>query len=234
VYEALDEFFLMQWGCTKLEAGDLSNNTKIPFCSAQYRWDCFKVEGVEGLSNMGKSTMSVIDYVAGHLGWTLAMVNGGNIGEVGEVRETQLVFKAPHPMNLVAPHMLIELRSAGYIEVCNDLDDDNRDVLDFVDTLFKEGFQAEELSGHEHFCDRYYKAGDNVFKGTSGSSESNFHLLVTYICDKIVKIHGWSLVSANSGNYGEAGQHSEQQLLFRKYFHPLGDVTHSCDPEQRG
>merc|ERR1712083_1222767 len=188
-----------------------------------YRWDGFRVEGTEGLNNMGKSTMAVIDYVAGQLSWTLAMVNGGDVGKVGEVRETQIVFKAPHPMNLVAPHMLIEMRSAGYIEVCCDLDEENQYVLDFCDQLFRERFQAEALTGHEDFCDRYYKAPDGVFKGSSGSSESNFNLLVTHVCDKVVNIDGWSLVSANSGNYGEAGLLSEMQLLFRKDHHPLGN-----------
>jgi len=227
VYEFLDDFLQNQWGCKKLDHGSLSEDTKIPFCNAQYEWNGFRVEGDEGLNNMGKSTMSVIDFVSGQHSWTLAMVNGGNVGEVGEVRETQIVFKAPHPMNLVAPHMLIELRSAGYIEVCCDLDDENRGVLDVIDAYFKQRFKAELLDGHEDFCDRYYKAAEDVFKGTSGSPESNFNLLTTEVCDKIVKIHGWSLVSANSGNYGDKGQHSEQQLLFRKDYHPLGDATYT-------
>lgn len=32
-------------------------------------------------------------------------------------------MQAPHPMNLVAPHLLVELRSAGFIEICADLEE---------------------------------------------------------------------------------------------------------------
>jgi hypothetical protein len=123
--------------------------------------------------------------------------------------------------------MLIEMRSAGYIEVCCDLDEENQYVLDFCDNLFRERFGAKTLRGHEDFCDRYYKAADDVFKGSSGSTESNFNLLVTHVCDKVVNIDGWSLVSANSGNYGAGGQLCEQQLLFRKDHHPLGNATYT-------
>eukprot|EP00971_Amphidinium_carterae_P278574 5529778-Amphidinium_carterae.3 len=41
-----------------------------------------------------------------------------------EIREVQVIFKAPHPMNMEAQHILVELRSAGYIEAgCLSLQD---------------------------------------------------------------------------------------------------------------
>ena len=33
----------------------------------------------------------------------------------GQIREMQMKFTAPHPLNLVAPHLMIDLRQAGYI-----------------------------------------------------------------------------------------------------------------------
>lgn len=226
VYEALDNFFLGQWNCEKLDPGDLSEETKVPFCSAQYRWPGFATSGDEGMNNMGLMTMRLIDFVSGHLSWTLAVVNGGNVGKAGEVRETQVIFKAPHPMNLAAPHMMVELRSAGFIEICADMEEEHMPVLDSLGEYFAERFQAELLDGHEDFCDRYYKAGDGIFKGTSGSLDSNFGLLSVEVCDKVASFDGWSLVASSSGNYGENAEHSEQQLVFRRDYHPLGDAKY--------
>lgn len=226
VYEALDGFFLGSWNCTKLDQGDLSEESKIPFCSAQYRWPGFITSGEEGLNNMGWATMRVIDFVCSQLSWTLAVVNGGNVGKMGEVRETQVIFKAPHPMNLVAPHMMIELRSAGFIEVCADLEEEHMEILASLDEYFADRFQAQLLDGHTDFCERYYKAGDDIFKGAAGSLDSNFGVLSIDICDKVVGYDGWSLVASNAGNYGETGEHCEQQLVFRRDYHPLGDAKY--------
>lgn len=225
VYAALDDFFINKWECSKLDPGDIENeDSKIPFCSAQYRWPGFKREGEEGLNNMGFKTMRLIDFMCGTLSWTLAVVNGGNIGQKGDIRETQIVFKAPHPMNLTTPHLMIELRSAGFIEVCADLEEEHMDILTNLDSYFYSRFQAEILEGHETFCDRYYKAGDGVFRGEAGTLESNFGLLSTEVADKVVSYDGWSLVACNGGNYGETGEHSEVQFVFRRDYHPLCDM----------
>lgn len=39
------------------------------------------------------------------------------------LNEAEKLDQAPHPMNLVAPHLMVELRSAGFIEICGDLDE---------------------------------------------------------------------------------------------------------------
>lgn len=226
VYEALDGFFTGEWNCEKLDAGDLTPDTKVPFCKAQYRWPGFQTSGEEGLNNMGLMTMRLIDFMSGSLSWTLAVVNGGNVGVKGEVRETQIVFKAPHPMNLVAPHMMIELRSAGFIEVCADMEEDHLPILESIESYFKDRFRAQRISGHEEFCDRYYKAGEGIFRGVAGSPECNFGLLCIDVCDRVVSENGWSLVACNAGNYGEASEHQEQQLVFRRDYHPLGDAKY--------
>eukprot|EP00434_Breviolum_minutum_P006669 symbB.v1.2.005887.t2/scaffold345.1/size224439/12 len=148
VYEAMENFFLARWGCEKLDAGDDTEDTKIPFCKAQYRWPGFTVgDGEDGLNNLGKKTMEIIDFMCGTLSWTLAVVNGGNVGENRDVRETQLIFKAPHPMNLVAPHLMVELRSAGFIEICGDLDEEHGDILDTLDAYFADRFVAQRIDG---------------------------------------------------------------------------------------
>jgi len=226
IYEALQDYFETEWGCEWMDPGDETEDTKIPFCSASYRWPGFKVAGDEGMNNMGLMVMRVIDFVCSKQSWTLACINGGNVGPLGEVRESQIVFKAPHPMNLVAPHLMVELRSAGYIEVCADLDDRDADFLDKVDEFIMERFRAEKVEDHEEFCDRYYKAADGVFMGSGASLDNNFGLLVTDVCDRIAAFKGWSLVACNGGNYGQSSEHQEEQLVFRRDEHPLGDATY--------
>jgi len=226
VYRALDEWLLGTWGAKKLDAGDLSEDTKVPFCDAMYEWNGYKAVGDEGLNNIGLATMRVVDYMAGELGWTLAVVNGGNVGQHGEVREQQVIFKAPHPMNFVSPHIMIELRSAGYIEVCGD-DDSANDAMDVLENFFKTKFKARRIAGYEDFCDRYYRTGDGVFleRGTLG--DNNLGLLTTQVCDEVVQmLPGWSLVACNGGNYGEGGDHREQELVFRNDNHPLRENPH--------
>ncbi|CAE7769556.1 unnamed protein product [Symbiodinium sp. CCMP2592] len=220
---ALNNFFVNTWGCDPLDPGDETEDTKVPFCSAQYRWPGYSVKGDDGLNNQGLMTMRLIDFMCGNLSWTLAVVNGGNVGENRDVRETQLIFKAPHPMNLVAPHLLVEVRSAGFIEICADLDEENNAILGSLDRYFGDRFKASLIEGHEDFCDRYYEAGEGIFKGSGGSLDSNFGLLCTDVCDVITTHEGWSLVACNTGNYGADGKFSEQQMIFRRDYHPLGD-----------
>lgn len=222
IYEALDQWLVANWGCEALDAGDLCDETKIPFCKAQYKWPGFAVTGEEGLNNMGLRTMQLVDFVCGQLSWTLAIVNGGNVGADSEVREQQIIFKAPHPMNLVAPHMMIELRSAGYIEISADLEEADSGVLDRVDEFIMQRFEAQRLEGFEDYCNRYYRAGDGIFKGTAGSADNNLSILTMQVCDTVVNFPGWSLVAISSDNYGD-DEHQEQQLVFRRDYHPLNE-----------
>jgi hypothetical protein len=223
IYEALDGYFKKKWGCEWSDPGSLELDTQIPFCSARYLWPGFKEDTEEDINNMGKSLMQLVDFVGGRLSWSLAVVNSGNVGKKGEVRETQIIFKAPHPMNLVVPTLMIEMRSQGYLEVVGDLDDDEKWILDDLEAFFMSRFKAERREGFDEYCDRYYKTGEDVFKGTSGSTDSNFGLLSVILCDQVVANKGWSLVSCSSGNTGESGECSEQTFIFRKDLHPLGD-----------
>eukprot|EP00929_Paragymnodinium_shiwhaense_P070597 TRINITY_DN3574_c0_g2_i6.p1 TRINITY_DN3574_c0_g2~~TRINITY_DN3574_c0_g2_i6.p1 ORF type:complete len:948 (+),score=175.20 TRINITY_DN3574_c0_g2_i6:85-2928(+) len=220
VYAALHDFLVDSWGCQQLDAGCLSESTPVPFSDSLYRWTNYKAEGDEGCSNMGLATMRLVDFMTNELCWTLGVINGGNVGEHGEIREQQVIFKAPHPLNMAMPHIMIELRSAGYIEVCGK----DAEVLDEVDHYLQSNLCAKRTPGHEHLCDRYYQCGNGVFKEHGACN--NLGLLTTRVCDEMVRLPGWSLVTMNGGNYGETGTHREQQLVFRKDSHPLREQPH--------
>ena len=70
----------------------------------------FKLRGNEGENNMGKLTMELVNFMTQTCGWGLHLCNGTNLGFHGQIREQQVIFKAPHPLNLTASH-LMTLRS---------------------------------------------------------------------------------------------------------------------------
>lgn len=223
VYGFLDKFLTEEWSCQKLDAGDLSDDTQLPFCDALYSWPFFKAAGEEGLSNMGLATMRLVDYMCNQLSWTLGVINGGNIGAKGEVREQQIIFKAPHPMNLVSTHVMVELRSAGYVELCGS----DAGALTTLREHFESQYGAEVEEGHDEFCDICLKVGSGMFKERGRSGENNIGQLTSEVCDSAVTIlPGFSLVTINGGNYGDDGSHREQQMVFRWDNHPLREAPH--------
>jgi len=223
VYHALEEFLVVNWRCQKLDAGDLSDDTPLPFSDALFKWEGFLVQGSDGTNNMGLATMQLVDFMCGKLSWTLGVINGGNVGETGEIREQQVIFKAPHPLNMEAGHVMVELRSAGVIEVCGT----SREAKDTLHEYFSTKMAAKGAKGHQAMSDRYYECGSGIFKERGRSGENNLGSLTIQVCDAFVKnLPGWSLVTMNGGNYGEGGSHREQQLVFREDNHPLGDAPH--------
>ena len=66
----------------------------------------FKLRGKEGENNMGKLTMELVNFMTQTCGWGLHLCNGTNLGFYGQIREQQVIFKAPHPLNLTAPHLM--------------------------------------------------------------------------------------------------------------------------------
>ncbi|CAE7712303.1 ACS, partial [Symbiodinium necroappetens] len=59
--------------------------------------------------------MALVSFMTNTCGWGLKFIDGCNLGRNGQIREMQMKFTAPHPLNLVAPHLMIDLRQAGYI-----------------------------------------------------------------------------------------------------------------------
>lgn len=221
VYSALDQWLTKTWRCTKLNVGDVSDDTSLPFCDAMYRWESFVSQGEVGTNNMGLSSMQLVDFMCGELSWTLGMINGGNVGEKGEMREQQIIFRAPHPMNIVSHHMMIKLRSVGFIEVCGS----DHDSLRVLHKFFSDELGAQPQRGHDEICDFCYSC--QKFKSRGKNGDNNLGLLTTQVCDAVVSLlPGWSLTTMNGGNSGEDGSDREQRLVFRWDNHPLRENPH--------
>jgi len=221
VYKSLHTWLTNSLHCRKIDCL-IDEDSKLSFCDARYQWDGFR-ELDTGMNNIGLVTMHLVEFMCGKLSWTLGMVNGGNLGTHGEIRDQQVVFKAPHPMNLVVPHVLLEMRSTGSFQLSGS---DSR-CMDVIERILVSNYSAQRTDDFKDFCHRGYKVGDDVFleRGTYG--ENNLGLLTVRMCDYVVQsLSGWSLVTMNGGNFGEDGRVREQQLFFRRDMHPQGEAPH--------
>ena len=54
--------------------------------------------------------MQIVDFMTNTCGWGFQLCDGSNFGRYGSHKEQQLKFRAPHPLNFIAPHIMIELR----------------------------------------------------------------------------------------------------------------------------
>eukprot|EP00929_Paragymnodinium_shiwhaense_P071280 TRINITY_DN36249_c0_g1_i1.p1 TRINITY_DN36249_c0_g1~~TRINITY_DN36249_c0_g1_i1.p1 ORF type:complete len:969 (-),score=214.02 TRINITY_DN36249_c0_g1_i1:166-3072(-) len=174
----------------------------------------FKTAGTYGENNMGKLTMFLVDFMTNECGWGLQLCDGQNLGIQGQIREQSIKFTAPHPLNLIAPHIMIELRQAGYIEI-NGKDSDG--IYQKLDTWLIQNWGASRVKHSPDFCDAKYQT--RAFKSRGQSGENNMGQRTMEIVDFLVQKCAWTLLTCNAGNYGRWGTYREQQMVFRNDAH---------------
>ena len=172
----------------------------------------YKSRGVDGENNMGKLTMQLAEFMTQECGWTLQVCDSGNLGFRGNIREQQLKFKAPHPLNMISPLILIELRATrpvllGYIEVSGQNKDD---IFEKLGGFFKSMWKAEGVENDPDYCD--LKFSTRAFRTRGLQGENNIGLRTMELVDFMVKQCHWTMVTCNMGNF----RTREQQLVFRK------------------
>eukprot|EP00439_Symbiodinium_sp_Y106_P061959 s3343_g9.t1 len=170
----------------------------------------YKARGTEGENNMGKLTMQLAKFMTNECGWTLQVCDSGNLGWEGEVREQQMKFKAPHPLNLIAPLVMIELRQVGYVEVNGT---NSQDVFEKLSGFFTSKWKATKLKADPNYCE--LKFGTSAFKSRGSEGENNMGQRTMELVDFMVKECQWTMVTCNGGNFGRTGAKREQQLVFR-------------------
>lgn len=105
----------------------------------------------------------------------------------------------PHEPN----HLLVELREAGYIEVCGE---DPGNIYDSFGNWLAENWGCKESpSSNEAFCDKKFKWNPKDMMVASAEVTEFFHA------------HGWEMEVCSQGTVQVKGnsQSREQQLLFR-------------------
>mmetsp|Transcript_56442 Transcript_56442/g.175098 ORF Transcript_56442/g.175098 Transcript_56442/m.175098 type:complete len:880 (-) Transcript_56442:72-2711(-) len=170
----------------------------------------YKCRGSEGENNMGKLTMDLVTFMTNECGWTFQICDSGNLGYRGDIREQQIKFKAPHPLNLIAPHIMIELRQVGYVEI------NGPDTGGIYGKLGK--FLTLKWHCHKYQHDPDYcalKFSTNAFKSRGSEGENNMGMRTMELVDFMVKEMAWTMVTCNGGNFGRRGDKREQQLVFR-------------------
>ncbi|CAJ1445964.1 unnamed protein product, partial [Effrenium voratum] len=123
----------------------------------------YKARGMDGENNMGKLTMQLAQFLTNDCGWTLQVCDSGNLGTYGDTREQQMKFKAPHPLNLIAPLVMIELRQVGYIEL-NGQDKDG--IYSKLGGFFQTAWQASEVEADPEYCDRKFQTSAFKSRGS--------------------------------------------------------------------
>ena len=180
------------------------------------RWESLPISRYYGENNMGKLTMQLAHFMTQECGWTLQICDAANLGYDGLLREQQMKFKAPHPLSMIAPLVMIELRKCrwevGYIEV----NGSNKDgIFEKLRDFFQSKWRVSDKETDPDYCDM--KFGTLMFQTRGPNEENNMGQKTMELVDFMVKQCQWSMVTCNCGNFGQQdGKEREQQLIFRK------------------
>eukprot|EP00927_Polykrikos_kofoidii_P066406 TRINITY_DN62006_c0_g1_i1.p1 TRINITY_DN62006_c0_g1~~TRINITY_DN62006_c0_g1_i1.p1 ORF type:complete len:1025 (-),score=129.32 TRINITY_DN62006_c0_g1_i1:206-3280(-) len=186
----------------------------MPCCGGKVIVTAFKHRGDSGENNMGKLTMQLINFMTNTCGWGLHLCNGTNLGFFGQIREQQVKFRAPHPLNLIAPHLMVELRQAGYIEINGP---NTNGIIDKLAEWLHQTWKATAVKADQTYCDAKFRCG--AFKNRGSQGENNMGMRTMEIVDFMVKTCAWTMITCNGGNFGRFGDIREQQMVFRKDDH---------------
>ncbi|KAL9139524.1 poly(ADP-ribose) polymerase family protein [Amphidinium carterae] len=184
----------------------------------------YKACGSEGENNMGKLTMQLAQFMTNECGWMLQVCDSDNLGVNGEIREQQLKFKAPHPLNLIAPLIMIELRQAGlhwgewrgYVVVNGA---NTKGIHTKLDSFLRSKWNSSRIQADPDYCDLKFSTGAFQSRGMQG--ENNMGLRTMQLVDFMVKECAWTLVTCSGGKYSRSGadqyfsSRNEHQLVFR-------------------
>lgn len=171
---------------------------------------------------MGLKTAELVAFMSNELGWTLTLSNGGNLGKAGGIREVQIKFSAPNPINLITPHLLVEMRSLGYVEMNwaagSPAEAAGQQLSNWLSSSWRSVSQWD-WGGSEPFCSLKLNIGRNVnlkFRGTQG--ENNMGQKTSQLANAMASeiLTGWEMVTCDSGNVGSTGSIREQQMIFRQ------------------
>ncbi|CAE8655738.1 unnamed protein product [Polarella glacialis] len=160
---------------------------------------------MEGENNMGKLSMMVINFMTNQCGWGLQLVDGGNLGRDGSIREQQIKFKATHPLNLIAPHLMIELRQVGYVEINGA---NTNGIFDKLDGWLKQKWSASQIQADPQYCD--VKFSTSSFKSRGSEGENNMGLRSMELVDFMTQQCSWLVFRCD-----DHVQHGEHHVEFR-------------------
>ncbi|CAJ1409321.1 unnamed protein product [Effrenium voratum] len=169
-----------------------------------------KTRGSDGESNLGKLTMSLVNFMTNTCGWGLKLIDGCNLGRSGQIREMQIKFTAPHPLNLTAPHLMIDLRQLGFVEVYGP---NTQNVYGQLDQWLANNWKGRAVPADPAFCDRKYQV--SAFKKRGSEGENNMGLCAMKLVDFLNKGCHWKMVACTASNFGRLGDKREQQIVLR-------------------
>ncbi|CAE7203557.1 tank-1 [Symbiodinium sp. CCMP2592] len=178
------------------------------------------VESFEAENNMGKLTMQLAHFMTQECGWTLQVCDAANLGRRRCIREQQMKFKAPHPLSMIAPLVMIELGVGRWDPVRETTSNiyvhgaDSDGIFEKLRSFFQTAWAAKEKDADPGYCDMKFETCALQERGFQG--ENNMGQKAMEAVDFMVKKCQWSLVSRSNGCFGKSVDMREQQLVFRK------------------
>ena len=192
LYEKLGAFLKGKWSCSKIEHDP-------EYCAQKYKTSAFKGRGSEGENNMGQRTMELVDFMVKEMKWTMVTCNGGNFGPRGDKREQQLVFRNDEFVQNGEEHIMVELRTKGYIEVNGT--HDGGDIGQLLDDYVKQQWGGKDYTPHlwqgsEMYCDKKYTMPNDFYflEGLTSNLGKRTLELANFLGQQ-----GWALLLCNGG-----------------------------------
>eukprot|EP00971_Amphidinium_carterae_P017990 354529-Amphidinium_carterae.1 len=134
------------------------------------------------------------------------------------------------------PHLLIEIRSLGFVEIQGK---DTGGIYQKLDEWLARNWRCEKvqthyskvavpgccgattgygpapLEDHQRLCDVSYRLGPGVYKARGEEGENNMGKLSMQLAQFMTHECGWTFQVCDSGNLGRYGQIREEQLKFK-------------------
>lgn len=203
------------------------------YCDLKFETTAFKQRGSYGENNMGLRTMELVDFMVKKCNWSMVSCNTGHFGIAGDKREQQLIFRKDDFLQHGSDHIMIELRTSGYIEIngLHDAEDLKPHLIEFLTQQWRCKEYTSWMWEKEGYCDLKYTAPEDLFdlhawrhrgklKGLLGLATNLGKLTIDLA--QTLGSQGWALMLCNGGSVTPSPNSNpnliwrEQQLKFTR------------------
>ena len=190
IFEKLSGFFTTKWQANLEEADP-------DYCDLKFECKNFDCHGRDLENNMGQLTMELVDFMVKECQWTMVTCNGGGLGSM---HQQQLMFRNDEFVQHGADHIMVELRTAGYIEIngLHNAGDMQEHLIDFIVQQWgcKE-YQTYFLGSGKKFCDLKYTCPKGFYYREDLANNLGKRTLELANC---LGQHGWALMLCNGAS----------------------------------
>ena len=203
------------------------------YCDLKFETSAFKQRGSYGENNMGLRTMELVDFMVKQCHWSMVSCNTGHFGIAGDKREQQLIFRKDDFLQHGSEHIMIELRTSGYVEIngLHDAEDVKPHLIEFLTQQWGCKEYTSWMWEKEAYCDLKYTAPVELFDLHAWRQGGKLQALLglgsklgklTIDLAEVLGSRGWALMLCNGGSVTPSPNKNpnriwrEQQLKFTR------------------